>query len=273
MRRILECLLILAVLMAAAWVAFAWAMRDDDGQPIGPNLRHEARKGIVKLFGEAKTKIGTAERRASDFRRHTTEIQKASLRVNYHLGRLGEAEADATRQVGMIESELQYMKGQIEAGEPIRVAGGELSPTEIGDRIEIRRVELDASRECLGIIANERARFEKLYEQQLRQLRTAPIHQKTLDTKLGVLRMKYSFYQDSLDTLDRSQLGPSEYKALYDEAKRAIDDASAELDGATPQRATLQPLLIESSDTSLAESEEAVKQNVARIEAILNGGL
>jgi len=260
--------------MAAVWAVVVWAMKDDAGRPIGPDPRDVVRAKITSLLGEAETKIGTAERRVRDFRVYTGELRKASLRVNYHLGRLGQSEADSQRDVEAIESELQYMKQQIEDGKPIKEAGigRALSPAEIDARIEVRGVELGASRECLQVIALERTRFEKLYEQQLQELRTAPIHQKALDVKLTVLRTKYSLYQNRLDLLDETRIGLSAYEALYDEAKLAIDEASLELDCAVPEQSALQPLLIESSDNALAKSEDAVQRSKARIETFLNGG-
>jgi hypothetical protein len=135
-----------------------------------------------------------------------------------------------------------------------------------------RGEELAAARECLQIITSDRQTFENLHTEQIKNLRLAPIHQQTLRVRLSVLEHKVQMYRERQRRLDDVQAGPDAYTALYNEAKDAISKADDSLSDAVWAVDTgFKPLLRESSDERLSNSEAASERAVARIDALLGG--
>jgi len=275
----LKWLICLVVVIAIGCGIWRWAMVDPvSGGPIGPTpgnwTKEQVREAIISVIGEAKTELGTADRRVQAFRNFVTSLRKAMLRVNLHLQKLDRSEQESHRRVEAIEGELQYMKKRLHEGKPIQEGLTErpLSAAEVTSRIELRAVELTAARECLAIISAERGRFSDMYAKQMEQLRTAPAHLQALKVQMDVLRTKHSLYRQRLETLDGIEAGFDAYSTLYEEAKTAIQTASMELDGAAPAETSLKPLLIESSEGEITKSESRVKSQVTRIDEILAHG-
>ena len=76
---ILKSIVILVVIVILFRVVWSWAMRDDKGRPIGPDVGKRAqeavREQITSVLGQAETVYGTAKRRVQEFNKHVDELQ------------------------------------------------------------------------------------------------------------------------------------------------------------------------------------------------------
>lgn len=268
MRKVLTTCVTVVLLTTAVYGVYQWAL---DGN--GPTAKELIRKHVLTIIDETEVQVNRAEKKALKFGSMVQELKRTAARTRRHAQSLLEKEARAQQAVGVVESELRFMKGKIQNGESIRYADGTvMTPEEVELRSIARGEELAGARECLQVITSEREYFEKLQKQHTKNLRLAPIHQQILKTRLATLGQKLRMYRDRKDRLDDVGAGADAYTALYNEAKRAIGEAEDSLSEAFGTVDTgFKPLLRNSSSANISSSSAATDRALARIDALLNG--
>jgi chromosome segregation ATPase len=186
MKKTASILVAVALVAAVAYGIYQWAF---DGY--APSPKDMIKRQLTKLIGDVEVKVSKANKTVAEFGEAVGQLKTHCLRTGQHVQTLADKETQARQKVETVESELRLIKGKIEAKQPVQYNDGStLHPEEVEARVSARGEELAASRECLQIIVSDRESFEKLHEEQLKQLRMAPIHQETLRTRLATLRQK-----------------------------------------------------------------------------------
>jgi len=239
----------------------------------GPTGKDLIRRQILKVIDETEVQGIAARKKVDEFDKVVHELKRCSSRTLRHTQSLVEKEARAQHGVGVIESELRFMKDRIEKNEPVRYADGSILPAEeLELRVIARGEELAGARECLQVIMNEKQYFEDLHNQHVKNLRLAPIHQQILGNRLSTLEQKLRMYRDRKERLDDVGADADAYNALYNEAKRAIAEAEDSLNSAFGTVDTgFKPLLQDSADKKISTSGASTDRALARIDALLTG--
>ncbi len=268
MSKVIVTLVTVVLLVTVAYGVYQWAL---DGN--GPTGKELIRRQILKVIDKTEVQGIAARKKVEEFRTMVQELKRSSARTLRHAQSLVEKVTRAQHGVGVVESELRFMKGRIEKNEPVRYADGSIfTPEELELRVIARGEELAGARECLQVITNEGQYFENLHNQQVKNLRLAPIHQQILRTRLSTLEQKLRMYRDRKERLDDVGAGADAYTALYNEAKQTIGEAEDSLTDAFGTFDTgFKPLLRESSDEKISSSGASTDRALARIDALLAG--
>ena len=268
MRKVTITFITVVLLTTAVYGVYQWAL---DGN--GPTGKELIRRHILKIIDENEVQVNAAQKKVAKFGSMVLELKRTAARTLRHAQSLVEKEVRAQHSVGVVESELRFMKEKIENGEPIRCADGSILTSE---EVELRSIargeELAGARECLQVISQEKQYFENLQKQHAKNLRLAPIHQKILTTRLATLEQKLRMYRDRKERLDDVGADADAYTALYNEAKKAIGEAEDSLSDAFGTVDTgFKPLLRDSSNAKISSSGASTDRALARIDALLNG--
>ena len=256
---------ILAVILAAYGV-YWWALGISGLGPVKPIVRTQ----LLKLIDETEVRFNEAKNKVEDFNVYVQDLKCRAGKTLRHAQALAEKEAHANQSVDVIESELRFIRDKIKERKQINYPDGSvLSSEEIELRVIARAEELTAAKECLQLISKDRQYFERLHDDQIKQLRLAPSHQQILRIRLKTLEQKLETYRDRQQRLDDVGAGTSTYTALLSEAKEAISTAEdAVTEAVSTVDSGFKPLLRESSDEEIASSEAASERALARINAM-----